>query len=49
MKKALRLAYDDRQSTFEDLLNIDNSVTIHHRKCLLQNCIKYIINWPMNV
>ena len=23
--------YDDRQSTFEELLNIDKSVTIHHR------------------
>ena len=30
-ERALRLVYDDRQSTFEDLLNIDKSVTIHHR------------------
>ena len=28
---ALRLVYDDRQSIFEELLNIGNSVTIHHR------------------
>ena len=30
-ERALRLAYDDRQSKFEELLNIDKSVTIHHR------------------
>ena len=30
-QRALRLVYDDRQSTFEELLNIDKSVTIHHR------------------
>ena len=29
-KRALRLAYGDRQSTFE-LRNIDRSVTIHYR------------------
>ena len=30
-ESALRLVYDDRQSTFEELLNINKSVTIHHR------------------
>ena len=30
-ERALRLVYDNRQSTFEELLNIDKSVTIHHR------------------
>ena len=30
-ERALRLVYDDRQSTFEELLSIDKSVTIHHR------------------
>ena len=30
-ERALRLVYDDRQPTFEELLNIDKSVTIHHR------------------
>ena len=30
-ERGLRLAYDDRQSTFEQLLNIDKLVTIHHR------------------
>ena len=30
-EKALRLVYDYRQSTFEELYNIDKSVTIHHR------------------
>ena len=28
---ALRLVYDDRQSTFEEQLTIDKSVTIHHK------------------
>ena len=30
-ERALRLVSDDKQSTFEELLNIDKSVTIHHR------------------
>ena len=30
-ERALRLVYDDKQSTFEELLNIDKSVTIHYR------------------
>ena len=30
-EKALQLVYDDRQSTFEELLNINKSVTIYHR------------------
>ena len=30
-ERALRLVYDDRLSTFEELLNINKSVTIHHR------------------
>ena len=30
-ERALRLVYDDRQSTLEELLNIDKLVTIHHR------------------
>ena len=30
---ALQLIYDDRQLTFEELLNKDKSVTIHQR-CL---------------
>ena len=30
-ERALRLVYDDTQSTFQELLNIDKSVTIHHR------------------
>ena len=31
MKKALRLFYDDRQSSFEQLINIDKTVAIHCR------------------
>ena len=30
-ERALRLAFDDRQSTFEELHNIDKSITINHR------------------
>ena len=30
-ERTLRLVYDDRQSTFEELLNIDKSVVIHDR------------------
>ena len=30
-ERALRLVYDDRQSTFEELQNKDKSITIHHR------------------
>ena len=33
-EKALRLVYDDRHSTFEELLNIGKSVTIHDRNLL---------------
>ena len=42
-ERALRLVYDDRQSTFEELLNIVKSTT-EFFKCLLQNCIKYIMD-----
>ena len=30
-ERALRIVYDDCTSSFEDLLNKDNSVTIHQR------------------
>ena len=30
-ERALQLAYEDRHSTFEELLNIEKSVTIHQR------------------
>ena len=30
-ERVLRFAYDDRQSTYKELLNIDKSVTFHHR------------------
>ena len=30
-ERALRIAYDDHSSSFEDLLNEDKSVTIHQR------------------
>ena len=31
-ERPLRLVYRDRQSLFEELINKDKSVTIHHRK-----------------
>ena len=36
----LRLVYDDRQSTFEELFNKDKSVTNHHR-----NLQVLVIEW----
>ena len=30
-ERALRLAYKDSKATFEELLDMDKSVTIHHR------------------
>ena len=30
-ERALRIVYDDRQSAFEELLNIEKSVTIYYR------------------
>ena len=30
-EKALRITYQDNKSTFQELLNKDNSVQIHHR------------------
>ena len=30
--RALRIAYQDNMSAFQELLNKDNSVSIHHRK-----------------
>ena len=30
-ERALQFVYDDRQSTFEELFNINNSVTTHFR------------------
>ena len=30
-ERSLRITYNDRTSTFEELLRKDNSVTIHHR------------------
>ena len=30
-EKALRITYQDNTSTFQELLNKDNSVSIHHR------------------
>ena len=30
-ERALRITYNDTKSTFKDLLNKDNSVSIHHK------------------
>ena len=34
-ERALRIAYNDNESTFEDLLKKDNSVSIHHKNIRL--------------
>ena len=34
-ERALRIVYNDYKSIFENLLELDNSVSIHHRNILL--------------
>ena len=34
-ERALRIVYNDNESTFEDLLKKDNSVSIHHKNIRL--------------
>ena len=34
-ERALRIVYNDNESTFEDLLKKDNSVSIHHKNIQL--------------
>ena len=34
-ERALRIVYNDYKSTFENLLELDNSVSIHHRNIRL--------------
>ena len=43
-ERCLRVVYNDRLSTFEELLNKNNSVSIHHRslQCVATECLKYI-------
>ena len=43
-ERTLRLVYDDRQSTFEELLDIDKSVTIHHRNLQVLATELYIVH-----
>ena len=33
-ERALRIMYNDYKSTFENLLELDNSVSIHHRNII---------------
>ena len=49
-EKALRLVYDSRKSTFEELLSRDKSVSVHLKnlfKYLLLKCTKYKMELPM--
>ena len=32
-ERALRVTYDDRKSSFEELLRNNNTVSIHHKIC----------------
>ena len=50
-ERALRLAYDNRHSAFEERLNIDKSVTIHRRKLqvLVTELYKIHHGQPLNV
>ena len=36
-KKALRVTYEDRNSSFSELLGLDKSVSIHYRHKILAN------------
>ena len=48
---ALRLIYDDRQLTFEELLNKDKSVTIHQRCLQVFATVLYKVHrgWPPDI
>ena len=46
-EKALRLTYKDKMSTYQELLRLDNSVTIHHRN--LQTLATEIFKWKNNL
>ena len=46
-KRALRLAYKDSKSTFEELLDLDKSFTIHHRN--LQKLVTKIFKVKNNL
>ena len=49
-ERALRITYNDSKSTFEELLNKDNSVSIHHRnlQVLITEMFKIKSNLNMN-
>ena len=40
-KRALRIKYNDKSSSFQNLLEKDNSVTIHHRNIKILAFQKY--------
>ena len=42
-ERALRIVYSDNESTFEDLLKKDNSVSIHHKNIRLLGIELYIV------
>ena len=46
-ERALRLVFNDRQSTFEELLNIDKSVTINDRNLQLRATELYKVHYGL--
>ena len=46
-EKALRLTYKDKTSTYQELLRLDNLVTIHHRN--LQTLATEMFKWKNNL
>ena len=47
-ERALRIAYKDNVSTFEKLLEMDNSVTVHQRNLQLLMVEIYITKYNLN-
>ena len=47
-ERALRIAYKDNVSTFENLLEMDNSVTVHQRNLQLLMVEIYKKNYNLN-
>ena len=47
-ERALRITYQDNASTFEELLNKDNSVSIHHRNLQVLATEMFKIHWGLS-
>ena len=48
-ERALRIAYRDHISTFQELLNVDNFVSIHHRNLQVLATVKFKIHGGLSL